>query len=328
MSERALAYSTEPLSHRVLVLIEAAGVASDFTDYLVRSLLSEGRLVYETVEKTKEGLVPRRIEREGPTGLLVTTTSVKLHDENETRFFSIPVSDTPQQTKAVMREIAKADSRPAFEFGEWHALQNWLEYRRVEHRGHRVVVPYVSALAELIPPLAVRLRRDFPALIALVKAHALLHQATRDRDESGAVIAMIQDYAVVRDLVADLFSEGIEATVAPAVRETVKAARKALGDMPVDNTGGVTVIAVALRLELDKSAASRRVRAALEAGYLRNLETRPGRPARLVLGDELPTDVELLPTHEALARAAAVARLQVIPGGFTPPLPGESGEPR
>ena len=133
---------------------------------------------------------------------------------------------------------------------------------------------------------------------------------------------------MVRGLVGDLFSEGIEATVAHAVRETVKAARKALGDMPLDNTGGVTVIAVALRLELDKSAASRRVRAALEAGYLRNLETRPGRPARLVLGDELPTDVELLPTHEALARAAAVARLQVIPGGFTPPLPGESGEPR
>ena len=54
MSERALAYGTEPLSHRFLVLFEAAGLESDFASYLVRSLLSEGCVRYETVEKGKE----------------------------------------------------------------------------------------------------------------------------------------------------------------------------------------------------------------------------------------------------------------------------------
>jgi hypothetical protein len=67
MSDRALAYSTEPLRRRHLVIFEAAGMSSDFATYLIRSLLSEGRLRYETVEKTKDGLVPRLIEREGPT---------------------------------------------------------------------------------------------------------------------------------------------------------------------------------------------------------------------------------------------------------------------
>src|SRR5207249_11305271 len=66
---------------------------------------------------------------------------------------------------------------------------------------------------------------------------------------------------------------------------------------------GVTVMAVALRLNLDKSAASRRVRAAREAGYLQDLESRPGRPARLVLGDKLPDETEILPTPEALKAA-------------------------
>ena len=56
MSERALAYSEEPLSNRMLVLYEAAGMSSDFASYLIRSLLSEGRLRYETVEKSGEGL--------------------------------------------------------------------------------------------------------------------------------------------------------------------------------------------------------------------------------------------------------------------------------
>jgi hypothetical protein len=67
MSDRALAYSSEPLRHRHLVIYEAVGMASEFATYLIRSLLSEGRLRYETVEKTKDGLVPRVIEREGPT---------------------------------------------------------------------------------------------------------------------------------------------------------------------------------------------------------------------------------------------------------------------
>jgi hypothetical protein len=42
MSDRALAYSNEPLRHRFLVIYEAAGMASDFATYLIRSLLSEG----------------------------------------------------------------------------------------------------------------------------------------------------------------------------------------------------------------------------------------------------------------------------------------------
>jgi hypothetical protein len=107
MSDRALAYSSEPLRHRHLVIYEAAGMASDFATYLIRSLLSEGRLRYETVEKTKDGLAPRLIEREGPTGLIVTTTSLRLHPENETRMLSLTITDTQVQTAAVFRALAQ-----------------------------------------------------------------------------------------------------------------------------------------------------------------------------------------------------------------------------
>src|SRR5829696_8399775 len=89
MSERTLAYSEEPIKHRFLVIYEAAGMSGEFATYLMRSLLSEGRVRYETVEKTSEGMKPRLIEREGPTGLIVTTTAVKLHPENETRLLSL-----------------------------------------------------------------------------------------------------------------------------------------------------------------------------------------------------------------------------------------------
>ncbi len=65
ISQRVLAYDKEPLEHRMLVLYEAAGLSGDIASYLIRSLLSEGHVRYVTVEKTKAGICPKLIEREG-----------------------------------------------------------------------------------------------------------------------------------------------------------------------------------------------------------------------------------------------------------------------
>lgn len=292
MSERALAYSTEPLKHRMLVIYEAPGMASEFATYLIRSLLSEGCIRYETVMKTADGLEARLIEREGPTGLITTTTAASLHPENETRLASINVVDTPDQTRSVMQALAdEAREVSDDELDEWHALQIFLE------SGERnVAIPYAGVLARAIPPLAVRLRRDFGMLLNLIRAHALLHQASRGRDEREWIIATPEDYRVVRELVADLIASGLEATVPERIRETVAAVDK----MSWDTEKPVTVTQVAARLGLDKSAVSRRVREAVERGYLRNLEDKRGRPAKLELGDPLPEEQQVLPTVEEL----------------------------
>jgi hypothetical protein len=290
MSERTLAYSEEPIKHRFLVIYEAAGMSGEFATYLIRSLLSEGRVRYETVEKTSEGMKPRLIVREGPTGLIVTTTAVKLHPENETRLLSLTVTDTQDQTKAVMAALAEeGEAGPNLE--SWHALQVWLEGAE-----HRVSIPYAKILAQLVPPVAVRLRRDFGALLNLIRAHALLHQASRDRDDKGRIIATIEeDYAAVRELVADLVSEGIEATVPATVRQTVEAVKRLRED---SNDEPVTVAELARELKLDRSAVSRRARSAKDRGYLRDLEDNPRKPSRLVLGDDLSDDLQILPSPE------------------------------
>jgi hypothetical protein len=291
MSERALAYSEEPLQHRFLVLYEAAGMNSDFATYLIQSLLSEGRLSYEVVDKTAEGMKPRVIEREGPTGLLVTTTAVKLHPENETRILSLTVTDTRQQTQDIMAALANEVGGDLPDLGAWYSLQEWLVAAE-----HRVAIPYARELAGMIPPVAVRLRRDFGALLNLIRAHAILHQASRDKDREGRILATLQDYARVRELVADLVSEGIEATVPSTVRETVEMVKRLRDETDRD----VTIVGLAEELKLDKSAAWRRVRSAMDRGYLDNKEDRKGRPAKLVVADALPDDIEILPTPQRL----------------------------
>ncbi len=303
MSEHALAYSDEPLRHRFLVIYEAAGMNSDFQTYLIRSLLSEGKVRYETVEKTSEGMKPRLIEREGPTGLIVTTTAPRLHPENETRLLSLTVTDTREQTASVLAALAEEGVREGPDLSEWRALQAWLETG-----DRRVAVPYSKGLASLVPPIAVRLRRDFGALLNLVRAHALLHRASRERDQEGRVVATVEDYARVRELVADLVSEGVGAAVSSTVRETVEA----LSELHAISSEPVTVTALARRLKLDTSAASRRARTATDRGYLKNLEDKKGRPARLVPGDQLPEDIEVLPASERLHGCTVASALEGV----------------
>lgn len=324
MSEHALAYSTEPLRHRMLVVYEAVGLKSDFASYLVRSLLSEGRIRYETVEKTKDGLRPRLIEQEGPTGLILTTTDIRLHPENESRMLSLPVTDTPEQTRQILLAQARAP-RPVSNHTSWQALQTWLSGTE-----RRVVIPYAEQVAALIPPVAVRLRRDFPTVLSLIRAQALLHQATRERDPEGQVIASLEDYAAIRTLVEPLLSDELGASVSDTVRETVETVRRLASETLPQQTEGlygneaprpsVTIAAVARALRLDKSAAWRRVHTAIARGYLRNVEDRRGHPARLLLDEPLPQTIELLPPPERLegcrvaVETEGIGSLSLAPG--------------
>jgi hypothetical protein len=131
MSEKALVYWDEPLKHRFLVILEATGLQGDAASYFLRSLLSEGHIRYLTVEKTIDGLKPRMIEREGPTGLITTTTEISLHPENETRWFSVDVDDSAGQTREVLTAIAESTDEENTvssdnEIAIFLALQEWL----------------------------------------------------------------------------------------------------------------------------------------------------------------------------------------------------------
>jgi hypothetical protein len=296
MSERALIYNREDYRHRTLVVFEAVALREqrekaegNLTAYFIRSLLSEGRIRYPVTVRDKDGgFTTETIIKEGPTNLILSTTSTSLHPENETRIISLPTNDTNDQTRAVLVETARRRSpsgrTSAPDLSEWNELQEWLA-----GADHRIFIPYAEYLAENIPPVAVRLRRDFSAVLGLIGAHAVLHQLTREKTKEGWIVATEGDYLAIRELVADLLADGVGATVSPTIRETVEAVARIGGDE------GVALGPVAQALGLDKSAVSRRLGTARERGYVSNLEDRRGQPARYVIGDPLPEEVELLP---------------------------------
>jgi len=319
MSEHALVYDERPLSHRHVVIYEADGLGPDapgeanFLAYCLRSLLSEGQLRYITVERTAEGLRPRVVEKPGPTGLITTTTRAQLHPENETRLLTLTVKDTPEQTARVLQAQAARVSGaggPEPDLGPWVALQRWLEVAGER----RVVVPFAPALAELANPKAVRLRRDFEQVLRLIQAHALLHQHHRPRDAEGRVVATLEDYRAVYDLVADLVNDQVEAAVSPAVREVVEA----VNELHQANGRPVTLAELAQRLGVDKATASRRAQVALARGYLVNDENRRGRPAQLRPGQPLPEDVPALPHPSGLCASTPPKTTQCCNSGLEP----------
>jgi hypothetical protein len=299
MSERYLVYDDTPIRHTMLILYEAAGMSGEFASYLIRTLLSEGSLKYGTVESTPNGLKPRMTERQGPTGLITTTTQVNLHAENETRLLSLPVDDTRLQTAAVMDAIASGAGKRV-DVVDWHQLQCWLADGEC-----RVVVPYAVKLAGLIPPLAVRLRRDFSSLLGLIRAHALLHRASRAVSEHGEIVASLDDYKAVRALTVELLSEGLGAQVSKVTRQTVAAVRALTGD---EAGRYVTSAQLAKPLKVEPSAAYRRVKVAISQGYLVNDEDRQRRPMKLRVGEPLPEDQVILPEVETLADDCTIAR--------------------
>lgn len=103
-----------------------------------------------------------------------------------------------------------------------------------------------------------------------------------------------------RPLVADLVAEGAELTVSKTVRETVEAVQLLAPDKNDRERKGVSLAELAGELGIDKSSASRRAKQACGQDYLVNLETRPGRPACLKVGEPLPAEMKVLPSVEAL----------------------------
>jgi hypothetical protein len=326
MSERALVYSDESFEHRIIYFAEADALAAGGQSaYFLRTLISENRLVYETVEKDGDRLVTRVIEKPGPTGVILTTTRLRLDPEIETRLLALTVSDDSALTRQILRSIARRadDTLDDAPDDAWLALQRWLELG-----GERRVIDqdgFLLAVAERIPAVAVRLRRDFALLRSLVFAHAILHQATRSRDEDGRVVATLDDYEAIRGLIAGIVAEGIGATVSDNVRQTVAAVQAALGA----SSGASTVkrVEVQAQLGLDDRATNRRLWQACDAGYVENTNPGKGKVALYKIGHPIPDDVEVLPSSDQLRLDLGnldnlVPKPRAVP---PPPLCGDEG---
>jgi hypothetical protein len=218
---RALIYNAEDFEHRVVILTEADSLPEDGpAASAVRSLMSDGEMTYEVVERDEDGnFHVRKIVKPGPTGLITTSTKT-LGDQASTRTLTVSISDSPKQTRLVMHAQADRanDELVQPDFEPWVAAQRWLELAGER----RVVIPFARKLADLLPATAVRMRRDFAQLLTVIQTNALLNQCQRERDDQGRIVAIFDDYANARWLLEEVFTATVH-EMTPTTRETVEA---------------------------------------------------------------------------------------------------------
>jgi hypothetical protein len=325
-SALSLVFDDRPLAHTVLVVQEANQIQADENSVfamLLRSLISEGRIVHQTTVEDRGSRTGRRVERivrEGPITLVITTTG-ELHAENETRMTSFYVSESQEQTRAVMDDIAAraaATGERLPNLSVWHDFQRWLALGPTD-----AVVPFAPQIVARIPPSMVRFRRDVGSLIGFIKASAILHQAQRQRDNKGNVVATLADYGVAHAIFSKVLAEtsgrgvteNVRAVVDLIVQRAAQLATKAgcgrfirVEGLGVNSEVVLSCQQIGTETGIGKSAAHRAVRCAIDLGYLVNNEIRQGKPYRLIVRHHIDDGAAAsLPHPDKLAEEGGVS---------------------
>lgn len=302
MTRQALVYTDESYAHRTVIVFERPGMEA--ADYNIRTLQSEGRVVFETVVRDPETNqhYTKRIEKEGPTNFIFTTTAPELQPENETRHWSLLMDESQAQTAATKVESAKRYEGQGGFSGEklavWRQIQN-------ELKPLRVGIPYARWLAEHTPDRPLRMRRDFNRVLALIEVVAIVHQQQRRTAEGDTLVAGLADYFMAKELMNQVFPAslaGINKKVEALVSEVGRLHQEKLISGELDPV--VKPPEIALALHISPSSVSRWLRPAVEAGLVEPVsETAKGRirSVRPGLGEKQAASA--LPSLEELADA-------------------------
>jgi hypothetical protein len=215
-SPKSLYHLQEGLKHKALIVTEGFQFQErNATDselvYVVRSLISEGRVSYQCVEKDESGKLVTVIKKvEGPTSFITTTVMEKLEAQFEDRLFTVHPDETVQQTKDIINLRARMMSGTVSGLDKrtvslWKALHSLL--KPVE-----VIIPFAPQIAGFLTDSAkvpISARRAFNRVLAVTQTIACTYQYQRKRDFKGRLIAEYSDYYMAVQIVREAFRESL-----------------------------------------------------------------------------------------------------------------------
>jgi hypothetical protein len=157
------------------------------------------------------------VQKPGPS-VLITTAVKKLGDQLDSRLFTLDVPDDEEHVRQALRTQANIEMAGCP--GPTRALIDFQAYLQ-SLAPWDVVVSFAGELAEELGKniFSTRIQRDYQRLLSMVKAVTILRHRHRQRDPAGRLVAAIDDYGLVRDLVGDMYQAS-----ATEASETVRAA--------------------------------------------------------------------------------------------------------
>ncbi|MFA5181442.1 MAG: CHC2 zinc finger domain-containing protein [Syntrophales bacterium] len=181
--------------------------------YSIRSLISEGRISYNTVEKDTEGkMITVEKKLEGPTSFITTTIMDNLEPQLEDRLFTIHPDEGIEQTKNII--TMTADQRAGTFAGlDKKTVDTWKHYHDLL-KPAEVVIPFANKIADYINkndvvPLSTR--RAFKRVLIVIQSVTCAYQYQRKRNDNGRLIAEMADYWMALQIVRESFKENMGA---------------------------------------------------------------------------------------------------------------------
>lgn len=314
-SSKSLVHTDEDFSHRILVILEATQLngAKDDDPYsmFLRTLISEGYIRYEVVEKDPETkrMITRVAVKEGPTGVMLTTTADAIHHENETRMLSAYSNETEDQTKAIMARVAQTFTEPGVEEQVERALELWHKFHEwLARSNHKVVIPFMPQVVAAITHTPVRFRRDVSQLGSLIQTSTIIHQATRETNSDGYLVATLEDYQTARGVILQSLQVSTDEALAPREKLILQAIYDAMPEAAKTGKEAYRVSSrkIARAAGIPQTTVSYQIKKAISQGVLENREMQLGKPMRLKFGSDfslsmLEDSSEVLPLPEKLS---------------------------
>lgn len=189
LSGKALAHGAGSLANKILFINEYR--CGKDAQQLLRLLQTEGHIRHEftTVRGARRGT--EIAERFGTPTVLTTTTDDKVFADDETRFLSVWVDESPSQTLAILKAKATGPRKISYrDLRVWRTALSLIVCKEGDFDHPPAWLEYV---AERVPLNKVRVRRDWDRFLSFCKAVALCRAATRTSD---AVDITFADYCV------------------------------------------------------------------------------------------------------------------------------------
>ena len=217
-SAKSIYYLKNGLKHKALIVTEGFqfqtnNAADSELVYSIRSLISEGKVIYCVVEKDEgQKLVTIEKKIEGPTSFITTTVMESLEGQMEDRLFTIHPDESEDQTKKILEMIGDQragkfeglDAKTISSFKLFH-----LSLKPVD-----VIIPFAPDIVRFINRLSsvpIATRRAAKRVMSVIQTIACAYQHQRPRDQRSRVLAEIADYWMAFQVVQGAFRENMGA---------------------------------------------------------------------------------------------------------------------
>lgn len=185
------------LTGHILAIEEAPGFRD--AQASIRPIFSEKGLKIVTAQALGGGkVVSEVLEIKGCPAFVTTSVSPVIDEQMSTRVWILSTDESQEQTKRILKHEARKGKFPEQAgMEEKRAIMEALK----ELKPVKVLIPYADAIE--FPSKKVRVRRDFPKLLTLIKVSAYLHQYQRPRivlDGKEYVVATFSDYHIAHTL--------------------------------------------------------------------------------------------------------------------------------